>query len=158
MWQDHDNQICSQVNEESLGTESGVHFKMSPKPRPSGSPFARKKKDQLFRVDPFLSCGRWDLNPHDKEVTRSLVLLVCQFRHFRIPSPNNQWRLSYFIKFSRKSQHLFSGYPNRRSKPEPLRPKSRQLKPSIFMRLSLPKLPGYPKGLQQICSHRLRHL
>ena len=44
-----------------------------------------KKKDQLFRVDP-LQCGRWDLNPHDVSITRSLVLLVCQFRHFRIPS------------------------------------------------------------------------
>ncbi len=29
-------------------------------------------------------CGRWDLNPHDEAITRSLVLLVCQFRHFRI--------------------------------------------------------------------------
>ena len=32
----------------------------------------------------FNQCGRWDLNPHDLMVTRSLVLLVCQFRHFRI--------------------------------------------------------------------------
>ena len=31
-----------------------------------------------------LSCGRWDLNPHDVTTTRSLVLLVCQFRHFRV--------------------------------------------------------------------------
>ena len=31
-----------------------------------------------------LTCGRWDLNPHDIAATRSLVLLVCQFRHFRI--------------------------------------------------------------------------
>ena len=31
------------------------------------------------------SCGRWDLNPHKAPMlTRSLVLLVCQFRHFRI--------------------------------------------------------------------------
>ena len=30
-------------------------------------------------------CGRWDLNPHDLTATRSLVLLVCQFRHFRKP-------------------------------------------------------------------------
>ena len=29
------------------------------------------------------SCGRWDLNPHDIAITRSLVLLVYQFRHFR---------------------------------------------------------------------------
>ena len=32
----------------------------------------------------FIKCGRWDLNPHDIAATRSLVLLVCQFRHFRI--------------------------------------------------------------------------
>ena len=30
-----------------------------------------------------LGCGRWDLNPHGVPTTRSLVLLVCQFRHFR---------------------------------------------------------------------------
>ena len=30
-------------------------------------------------------CGRWDLNPHGIATTRSLVLLVCQFRHFRKP-------------------------------------------------------------------------
>ena len=30
-----------------------------------------------------LDCGRWDLNPHGVPTTRSLVLLVCQFRHFR---------------------------------------------------------------------------
>ena len=32
----------------------------------------------------FIICGRWDLNPHDVTTTRSLVLLVCQFRHFRV--------------------------------------------------------------------------
>ena len=31
----------------------------------------------------FNHCGRWDLNPHGTNATRSLVLLVCQFRHFR---------------------------------------------------------------------------
>ena len=31
-------------------------------------------------------CGRWDLNPHGLAATRSLVLLVCQFRHFRLRS------------------------------------------------------------------------
>ena len=30
------------------------------------------------------SCGRWDLNPHEHTPTRSLVLPVCQFQHFRI--------------------------------------------------------------------------
>ena len=30
-----------------------------------------------------LLCGRRDLNPHDIAITRSLVLLVYQFRHFR---------------------------------------------------------------------------
>ena len=43
---------------------------------------------------PFTPCGRWDLNPHDIAATRSLVLLVCQFRHFRmLPGmnfPNNK--------------------------------------------------------------------
>ena len=29
-------------------------------------------------------CGRWDLNPHVVTDTRSLVLPVCQFQHFRI--------------------------------------------------------------------------
>ena len=32
----------------------------------------------------FTHCGRWDLNPHDHTTTRSLVLPVCQFQHFRI--------------------------------------------------------------------------
>ena len=30
------------------------------------------------------TCGRWDLNPHVVTDTRSLVLPVCQFQHFRI--------------------------------------------------------------------------
>ena len=29
-------------------------------------------------------CGEWDLNPHEIAPTRSLVLLVCQFRHLRL--------------------------------------------------------------------------
>lgn len=41
-----------------------------------------KKKNPLKSRD--FNCGRWDLNPHDIAATRSLVLLVCQFRHFRI--------------------------------------------------------------------------
>ena len=36
----------------------------------------------------FFTCGRWDLNPHDIAITRSLVLLVCQFRHFRLLDAN----------------------------------------------------------------------
>ena len=39
---------------------------------------------RLKSFDLSLSCGRWDLNPHDVTTTRSLVLLVCQFRHFRV--------------------------------------------------------------------------
>ncbi len=30
-----------------------------------------------------VKCGRWDLNPHVVSDTRSLVLPVCQFQHFR---------------------------------------------------------------------------
>ena len=29
-------------------------------------------------------CGKWDLNPHDLAATRTLILLVYQFRHSRI--------------------------------------------------------------------------
>ena len=36
--------------------------------------------------DGFIICGRWDLNSHVIAHTRSLVLLVCQFRHFRTTS------------------------------------------------------------------------
>ena len=45
-----------------------------------GPEYDRKKGICRF---PF-SCGRWDLNPHAVASTRSLVLLVCQFRHFRM--------------------------------------------------------------------------
>ena len=58
-----------------------------------------------------LTCGRWDLNPHDIAATRSLVLLVCQFRHFRIfcrPGniPNN--RDDYSIKISFRQLFFYS--------------------------------------------------
>ena len=54
--------------------------------RSDGQVNCRNKKTlQIFRSARFLSCGRWDLNPHDIAATRSLVLLVCQFRHFRLP-------------------------------------------------------------------------
>ena len=47
----------------------------------------RKRKLRSADFSTFLShfhsCGRWDLNPHVIANTRSLVLLVCQFRHFR---------------------------------------------------------------------------
>ena len=49
------------------------------------SPFFRKRKKSRS-LDLLFSCGRWDLNPHENTPTRSLVLLVCQFRHFRLPS------------------------------------------------------------------------
>ena len=42
----------------------------------------KNKKPGLLRIQAL--CGRWDLNPHDVTTTRSLVLLVCQFRHFRV--------------------------------------------------------------------------
>ena len=50
-------------------------------PRLSLFPYNAKR---LKSFDLSLSCGRWDLNPHDVTTTRSLVLLVCQFRHFRV--------------------------------------------------------------------------
>ncbi len=31
----------------------------------------------------YLECGRRDLNPHDLAATRTLILLVYQFQHFR---------------------------------------------------------------------------
>ncbi len=52
----------------------------------------------------FLSCGRWDLNPHDIAATRSLVLLVCQFRHFRSCDESHK---RYNIIFFDKSQLYF---------------------------------------------------
>ena len=49
---------------------------------------------RLKSFDLSLSCGRWDLNPHDVTTTRSLVLLVCQFRHFRV-SGVSRFRISH---------------------------------------------------------------
>ena len=49
---------------------------------PPGSGRITTKKPGLLRIQAL--CGRWDLNPHDVTTTRSLVLLVCQFRHFRV--------------------------------------------------------------------------
>ena len=56
-----------------------------------------KIKDMDFFPCPlFLECGGWDLNPHEIAPTRSLVLLVCQFRHLRIwMSLFNNRRLYY---------------------------------------------------------------
>ena len=59
---------------------------------------------RLFRI---IQCGRWDLNPHDVSITRSLVLLVCQFRHFRIPSSSLSRRLVYNSKVCGFRQHPF---------------------------------------------------
>ena len=62
------------------------------------------KKEQVIRLA--LSCGRWDLNPHENTPTRSLVLLVCQFRHFRVPlSLNNNTYYNMYFTFR---QHFFS--------------------------------------------------
>ena len=49
--------------------------------------FDNKKQGNLiiYKVShTFNHCGRWDLNPHVVSDTRSLVLPVCQFQHFRI--------------------------------------------------------------------------
>ena len=43
------------------------------------------QKPSKYNDFSILLCGRWDLNPHGTNATRSLVLLVCQFRHFRRP-------------------------------------------------------------------------
>ncbi len=43
----------------------------------------RQKEQPRHRSCSSISCGRRDLNPHDIAATRSLVLLVYQFRHFR---------------------------------------------------------------------------
>ena len=42
------------------------------------------RKEKRESSDSLFPCGRWDLNPHAVASTRSLVLLVCQFRHFRM--------------------------------------------------------------------------
>ena len=65
-------------------------------------PLSAKKGKKIFRHNAkrlksfnlSLSCGRWDLNPHDVTTTRSLVLLVCQFRHFRV-SGVSRFRISH---------------------------------------------------------------
>ncbi len=44
---------------------------------------SKSRSDHLI-ASAFLCCGRWDLNPHGITVTRTLILLVYQFRHFRI--------------------------------------------------------------------------
>ena len=59
------------------------------------------------------ACGRRDLNPHDIAITRSLVLLVCQFRHFRsslyeVIALSLSRRLDYNIKKVVECQPLFS--------------------------------------------------
>ena len=54
---------------------------------PLGSRDSSAHEKEAPRCNPrcfFFTCGRWDLNPHDIAITRSLVLLVCQFRHFRL--------------------------------------------------------------------------
>ena len=53
-------------------------------PLGSGAPRRKIKGLSLYGLTLLFSCGRWDLNPHGVTTTRSLVLLVCQFRHFRL--------------------------------------------------------------------------
>ena len=49
-----------------------------------GSPSAHKIKTlRLLPEGLYFGCGRRDLNPHDREATRTLILLVYQFQHFR---------------------------------------------------------------------------
>ena len=45
--------------------------------------YIKNKETSSTLVSLFLICGRWDLNPHANTSTRSLVLPVCQFQHFR---------------------------------------------------------------------------
>ena len=48
-------------------------------------PLLKQKKSRSFDLLSFcFKCGRWDLNPHVYTNTRSLVLPVCQFQHFRM--------------------------------------------------------------------------
>ena len=49
--------------------------------RGSADPCRTKKSPENLSGD--FSCGRRDLNPHDREATRTLILLVYQFQHFR---------------------------------------------------------------------------
>ena len=71
-----------------------------------------KKQEALnYQASHFINeCGRWDLNPHGIATTRSLVLLVCQFRHFRIAIQNNNHLASHKNDnniFPRQCQHDF---------------------------------------------------
>ena len=66
-----------------------------------------KKQEALnYQASHFINeCGRWDLNPHGIATTRSLVLLVCQFRHFRLTYATNDILPSYMVlvkKFCKK--------------------------------------------------------
>ena len=77
--------------------------------RSANCPYVKQKWGNLnkIKVSSLINhCGRWDLNPHDIAVTRSLVLLVCQFRHFRLTHATNSilpftWQLvnTYFQFF-----------------------------------------------------------
>ena len=71
-------------------------------PRP-----VKRKKSRSFDLLYFrFKCGRWDLNPHDIAATRSLVLLVCQFRHFRI-SVTTRDDLYIISKVFQNVNHIF---------------------------------------------------
>ena len=65
-----------------LACEANAHPGWATVPYKIWSNIIRKEKRESS--DSLFSCGRWDLNPHAVASTRSLVLLVCQFRHFRI--------------------------------------------------------------------------
>ena len=89
------NQICGRRGEAEIENGPVDHFPAEPteesfsspryEPRGFGaSAGSQKRMDSFLAIHPLLtSCGRWDLNPHDVTITRSLVLLVYQFRHFR---------------------------------------------------------------------------
>ena len=62
----------------------------------------KKRKTESF-PNKITQCGRWDLNPHGIATTRSLVLLVCQFRHFRISSRDDR----YIITNPNNSVNIF---------------------------------------------------
>ena len=52
---------------------------------PTDEATENKKDPNDFSFESFcFQCGRWDLNPHVYTNTRSLVLPVCQFQHFRM--------------------------------------------------------------------------
>ncbi len=56
------------------------------------------KPSKIKASHTFNHCGRWDLNPHEHTPTRSLVLPVCQFQHFRISTVSYN-DLKYSIVF-----------------------------------------------------------